>query len=178
MTLAASSWTARHGVHALLLLAPVLAFAGLAVVADVRAWLRRRELRLEPAHVLAAIFSIGAAAVHVAVCPEHYQEHLLYGVFFTIAASAQLGWAALLLASGRRWLLEVGALANTAMLALWLVSRTTGLPFGPGAGEVETVGRFDIIATSCEVGLIACCLYALFRAPGLNATRQAGYGRS
>jgi hypothetical protein len=163
MTVDASAWLTRHGVHALVLVGPVAAFAVVALVADGRAWLRKRGIHREPTLVLAATLSAGAAAVHVAVCPEHFHEALIYGTFMAAAASAQLGWAFLVMVAGRRWLVVAGLGGNLAMTALWLLTRTVGVPLGPGAGEVETIGALDLVATTCELGVIACCAWVLLR---------------
>src|SRR5215470_13394658 len=41
-----------------------------------------------------AALSVGAAAIHFAVTFAHFNEYLLYGVFFLIIAWAQMIWAA------------------------------------------------------------------------------------
>jgi hypothetical protein len=167
MSTTSASWVSVHGVHLLTILGPAVAMAMLALGADARAWLRRHERPVPCGALLAAAaLSCTAAAVHVIVCPEHYREHTLYGVFFTVAAASQLGWAAWLLVSkGRRWLVGLGLAGNVAMVALWAVSRTVGLPLGPEAGSVESIGKLDIIATTAEVGLVAVCVWMLVRRP-------------
>ncbi|MER7071065.1 hypothetical protein [Terrabacter sp. NPDC000476] len=51
---------------------------------------------------------------------------------------------------GRRVLVAV-VLLGAGPLLVWLVSRTVGLPFGPGAGEVEAVGQADLAAVALEL---------------------------
>ncbi|GAA5023533.1 hypothetical protein GCM10023258_14940 [Terrabacter aeriphilus] len=55
-------------------------------------------------------------------------------------------------------LLIAAVLLGVGPLLVWLVSRTVGLPFGPGAGEVEAVGQADLAAVALE--LVTVCLAA------------------
>jgi hypothetical protein len=164
---AGGDWWSRHGAHTLILAVPALLMAGLAVSADIRAHLRRRadsgraRRQLQLPVLLAGLFSLGAAAVHGAVCPQHFQEAAVYGVFFLVAAGCQAGWAVLAWTRPRRWLMYAGAVGNTAIILLWAVTRTNGVPLGPGRGETEAIGALDVIATTCEVGIVLCALFAL-----------------
>src|SRR3954467_13570411 len=117
MVIASSAWS-QHGTHALLLAGPVLILAVVAVGADVRAWLRTTGRRPGIAVSLAAALSLGAAVIHLAVCPEHFEEATLYGVFFLGSAVAQVGWPMLVIARPRRWLFVVGLADNLAVVAL------------------------------------------------------------
>src|SRR5437762_1163923 len=57
---------------------------------------------------LATGASLSAGLVHVAVCPQHFREATVFGVFFLVAALLQVGWAAAtargLVAPSTRWL--------------------------------------------------------------------------
>jgi hypothetical protein len=99
---------------------------------------------------LVAGASIGAAGVHGLVMPEHFNEATLYGAFFAIAATLQLGYAALLLRRPSGVLLATGLAGNLAMLCLWLLTRTVAIPFGPAAGSTEPFGVLDVLASSSE----------------------------
>jgi hypothetical protein len=178
MTLEATGWWVRHGAHVVVIAVPVLFMGGIAVWADIRAHLARRtdrrRPRPNPGHALrlAALFSVGAALVHGAVCPEHFQEATIYGVFFLVAATCQAGWAAMVMTQPRRWLLYAGAVGNAAITALWAVTRLDGVPLGPGRGETESIGRLDIIATGCELGIVICAMLALRQLSRVVASRR------
>jgi hypothetical protein len=169
ISLADAGWWSRHSAHTLVLVIPAVVIGVTALVSDLRPWLARhraaagRRTQRTPAIVLTAAFSLGAAAVHLVVCPEHFKEATIYGLFFAIAASCQAGWAVLALWRPRRWLLAAALVGNSAIVGLWAITRTVGVPLGPGAGETETVGALDIIATACEIGLIVCAVWALTR---------------
>ena len=120
----------------------------------------------------AAAISATAALIHAAEAPEHFAEWWGYGAFFVGAAVAQAGFAILLLRTPRRgaalamrarrhwpsprWLLTAGIIGNAAIVALYGVTRTIGIPLvGPDAGEVEQATRSGLLATALELVLMA-----------------------
>lgn len=102
-----------------------------------------------------AVASAGAAAIHFAVIDQHFAEYWLFGVFFVVVAVAQLGWVVAVVSNPTRMVYVVGALGNALIAVTWVVSRTTGLPFGPEAGEPEPVGIADVVSTAFEVAVVA-----------------------
>ena len=113
----------------------------------------------------AAALSAFAGFIHVLAAPDHFEEWWGYGMFFLTAAAAQVLYALLLLAyEPNRDLLWAGVVGNLAILGLYVVTRTVGIPFfGPEAGQVEAVGALDAISKITELALIAC-LVVLLRA--------------
>ena len=109
--------------------------------------------------LVAVVSSTAAAGVHAAAGPGHFAEGPLVGGFFVVAALAQLAWAVLVLrrglAPGLSW---AGVVGNLAVVALWVVTRTVGLPVGPV--EVEPVGAWDVAATVWELAVVAGCAAA------------------
>jgi hypothetical protein len=98
-----------------------------------------------------AILSLGAAAIHFAVAPEHFQEWWAFGVFFVAIGWFEAVWAmayALTQTRGLAWLAIIACLAT---VAIWAASRTVGLPFGPDPGEAEAIGLPDIAAGVFEL---------------------------
>lgn len=110
----------------------------------------------------AAALSFSAALIHFSVAPAHFREYWGFGVFFVVVAALQLGWAELARRYGpdARPLL-VGLVGNLAVAALWLASRTVGLPVGPEAGQAEGLGLHDVLATLDELGIAALCALLL-----------------
>jgi hypothetical protein len=118
----------------------------------------------EPRGVLrfaVAVASAGAATVHFAVIGQHAAEDWLFGVFFVAVALAQLGWVVAVVSNPTRTVYVVGALGNALIAVTWAISRTTGLPFGPGAGEREPVGIADLVSTALELGVVVGTLLLL-----------------
>ncbi len=96
----------------------------------------------------------GAALIHVWAMPEHFGEWWGYGTFFLFVAVAQ-GAYGLALLRPTRWLFLPGIFGNLAIVVLYVVTRTIGIPFfGPHSGEVENVGGLDLSATVAELALI------------------------
>ena len=109
---------------------------------------------------LAGAACLVAAGVHGALAPTHFTEWWGYGVFFLVAATCQtlLGLALALRAfeaptdRTMRRLYAAGAVGNALLLAMYVVSRTVGVPFfGPDAGAVEGIDPLDIVATAAEI---------------------------
>jgi hypothetical protein len=110
-----------------------------------------------------ASLSAGAAAIHFAVIFEHFAQYALYGVFFLVISWAQLIWAAVVLwRPSRRWL-WLGLAGNALVIAVYVASRTTGLPIGPDVGSPEPVGGLDMVCATLELALIAGCAALLWR---------------
>jgi hypothetical protein len=124
--------------------------------------------------------SLISAAIHLWVLPAHLQAWWAYGVFFAIAAAAQVLTAAIALWRPLTWPLVAGVVANAGIIVVWVISRTSGLPLGPpvldmtagladptrggygehAVGNPESVGLLDTAATVSEL-LTVCALLAL-----------------
>ena len=132
------------------------------VLADTDVRTRPATLRPYLLGALAAL-SVGAAAIHFAVTFDHFAEYTLYGVFFLVLSWAQLIWPAVLVwRPSRPWLLA-GIGGNAIVLAVYVASRTAGLPFGPDLRHPEAVGALDVMSCVLEAGLIAGCAALLWR---------------
>ncbi len=183
-----------HLLHAVPLLVPVVAVAAVLLPdllrRGLRAVLRRPTARPPAPALLAAAGSLVACGVHLVVLPEHLEEAPLYGVFFALLAAGQAVYAWCLVLGPPRPLLDAGVVGNASVVALWLVTRTAGLPFGPFAGQVEPVGALDLTAVAAELVVLAACGALLLGAggdalqtttnsplePQLHHPVQAGYG--
>lgn len=108
------------------------------------------------------ISSLAAAGVHAAVAPPHLRESALVGAFFVVCTITQLGWAALARRRSPPWVLWSGIVGNLAVLALWLVSRTVGVP---GLGGPEPLGPWDLTCALWEVVVVLGCLRLLRERP-------------
>ena len=117
----------------------------------------------------AAALSLLAGLIHLWVTPEHFEEWWGYGVFFVVAGAAQILYVPIVLLLPTRIVLLLGIAGDLAIVALYLLTRTVGIPmFGPEAGEVEGFGFVDVCATASEVGIAVALGAALLR----NATPE------
>ncbi|HWW52640.1 MAG TPA: hypothetical protein VNY84_02635, partial [Acidimicrobiales bacterium] len=98
-----------------------------------------------------ALASLGASVIHAAVCPAHFREATAFGVFFVVASALQAAWALLVLRRAGRTLLMVGFVGNIAVVGLWAVSRTVGIPVGPDVWHPEAITGADSLATTLEL---------------------------
>jgi hypothetical protein len=80
-------------------------------------------------------------------------------VLFVLLAIAQTGWAAAVYASPSGTLLAGGAVVNAGVIAVWIVSRTVGIP----GAEREPIGLADLGATAAEIAICTGCVLALLR---------------
>ena len=123
----------------------------------------------EPTLYAAAALSLLAGLIHLWVTPEHFEEWRGYGAFFLVAAAAQILYVPIVLLWPTRIILLGGIMGNLAIVGLYLLTRTVGIPFfGPEAGEVEGFGFVDVCATASEVGIAVALGAALLR----NATPE------
>ena len=127
-----------------------------------------------PAARTAGILSLLAALAHVVATPGHLQVWWGYGVLFALAALLEAGVGMLVFSlPPRRRLVPLylaGAGLHLGTIAVWAVSRTVGVPFGPEAGEVEPAGWLDgasklLEAASAGLMLLAAWHVRRARAP-------------
>lgn len=130
----------------------------------------RQLTRLAPAGLLAV-----AGGLHLAALPGHLSESAVAGAFFAITAAAQLLGAVLVATrpSSRKYGAVVAG--NVAVLTLWLLSRTTGLPIGGELGVSEPLGLLDGFAATAELLVVVAALTAMVRSSAPSVRRPGGW---
>ena len=115
--------------------------------------------------IVAALLMFASSVIHAAVTAGHFAEYWLFGVLFAVVSIAQAMWTAQVYARPLdARLLVAGAVGNAALIVVWAISRTTGLPFGPHPGDPEPVGPADTMAVVDEllvvlvVGAMLACM--------------------
>jgi predicted branched-subunit amino acid permease len=112
---------------------------------------------------LAAVLSGAAAAVHLSVARLHFDEYWLFGAGFVVSGVLQLAWAvAIWKRHDDRRLLTAGFVLQLGIAAVWVVSRTVGLPYGPSAGDPESIGPLDAQCTFDELLIVVIGAMALW----------------
>jgi len=104
-----------------------------------------------------AALSIVAGAIHAVVAPPHFAEAWTFGAFFAILAAFQLGWAVWIYVRPSALGFRAGAAVSLAAIGVWIVSRTTGMPFGPDPWQTESIGPLDVAATAGEALIAVLC---------------------
>jgi hypothetical protein len=93
-----------------------------------------------PARAAAALTGV-AGLVHLVVAPEHFDEWAPAGVFFVVVAAGQLWLGRALWRGLQARLVPAATLLTSGLVALYVVSRTVGLPFhGDGAAGAAGLG--------------------------------------
>ncbi len=103
---------------------------------------------------IVAWLSLAAGVIHAVAMIDHFSHWWLYGLFFMVLTYGQVLWGAGLLrkpATDRN--LRFAAYANLAIVAVWIYSRSIGVPIGPEAGSPEPVGVMDVAAALDEIAL-------------------------
>lgn len=121
-----------------------------------------------PARVVLAVLSLCAGVVHLVMIPQHAQQGALEGWAFAIMGWLQVLAAIALIARPSRRLLEAVIVVNLAIIAIWVWSRTSGLPVGAHAGEPEEARTVDQLTTAFEALLVVGSGALLWR-PQLGA---------
>ncbi len=94
---------------------------------------------------------VGAAVIHAAVAPAHAVEWPAAAAFFAVLAGIETLAAMVVVHRPSRSAWWAAAMVSAAPLAIWLWSRTVGLPLGPEAGTVEPVGLADTATVILEL---------------------------
>jgi hypothetical protein len=137
-----------------------------------RAIPKARSLTVAQQLVLtAALLEVGAAIIHAAEIAPHLEQYWLFGTFFAVTAVLQAAWAALIYRDPlNRRLLVAGAVGNAALVAVWAISRTVGVPVGPGSWTPEAVGVLDVL---CKLDELGCVVLVAMVLGAVRETRRA-----
>jgi hypothetical protein len=127
----------------------------------------RADSALEATAVVAALLTLVSSVIHAVQITGHLEQYWLFGVLFAVAACLQALWAAFIWREPlHRRALLAGALLNGALIVVWAVSRTSGLPIGPDAWQPEAVGVADVISKLDELGAVILVAVVLRRLRG------------
>ena len=124
-----------------------------------------------------AALSVGSAAIHFAVIPDHLEEWWAFGLAFALLGWFQAVWPIVYLDRPTRRLAWIAIVVNLATVVVWAWSRTAGLPVGPEPGMPEAVGAADLIATAFELALVVGLLGTQSMAIPESSDRTRSSGR-
>jgi hypothetical protein len=122
--------------------------------------------------VLVAALAFVGALIHVGAAVDHWQEYHLYTLVFSCLAALQICWAVLILRGASPRVLALGCVMQLAIVGLWAVSRTVGVPLAPTAWSPEGIGVADLAETIGELTTVLAVLSVLL-AERSNAARLA-----
>ena len=119
-----------------------------------------------------AFLLVASAGVHLAVTPAHLREFAAFGVFFVVAGLSQLAAALWCVRRASMAAVWFAAGLSAAIVLVWLMSRTIGLPIGPEAGTAEPVGLADVVSTIYEVAAVVISIAVARRLQPGDAPRM------
>lgn len=117
--------------------------------------------------LLIAAVAVTGALIHIGAAVDHFAEFPPYTVVFLILAGVQIGWAAMIVRRPSDRVLQFGCVFNLSIIALWIASRTVGVPIAPQPWVPEAVGVADLIETASEIVVVLALL---------SLTMSAGHG--
>jgi hypothetical protein len=127
--------------------------------------------------VLAAAVAFIGALIHVGAAVDHFDEYPLYTLVFCLLAAGQAIWAAMLVSRPSRAAMLLGCAFQLGIVALWALSRTTGVPLAPRAWVPEGIGVADLVETVGEiasvVGVLCVALSPRSKLAGAATRRMA-----
>jgi signal transduction histidine kinase/ActR/RegA family two-component response regulator len=128
-------------------------------VAGGATWSGRRR-----AEKFVGVCAIVAGSVHGLITQDQFQHWLGYGLFFQAAAIYLIGCGLALVTDAvdprftpgditriRRLVYGFGLAGSVSILALYVLTRTAGIPAGPLSGAVASIHPFDLSALTAEV---------------------------
>jgi hypothetical protein len=123
-----------------------------------------------PALRVVATLAVAAGIIHAVAMVDHVDHHWLYGAFFLVVTYGQVLWGIWIYRHApTRPTLVAGAAANLAVVAVWLLSLTVGVPLGPDAWQAERSGAMDIMATLDELVIVGLVVAIVAPASRLGA---------
>lgn len=123
---------------------------------------RRTRSPTEELALVAAVLVFASSFIHSNMIADHFEEYWESGVFFAAITCLQAVWTVLIFGKpGNRRILAAGAAGTAAIVVVWLISRTVGVPFGPEPWVPEPVGAADVISTLDELIALGLLLATL-----------------
>src|ERR1700730_15645748 len=101
--------------------------------------------------VLVAAVAFVDGLIHVGAGVDHFAEFPPYTFVFASLAIVQSVWALLLLRGPSPAVLLLGCLFTCGVIAVWIASRTVGVPIAPRPWVPEAVGIADLVETLGEL---------------------------
>jgi hypothetical protein len=102
----------------------------------------------------AAAALLGAALIHISQARPHFQEWFAAGITFLVVTVLELTLAISVILLPSKRVLAATMWTSTATVALWALSRTIGLPFGPEPYTPEAIGKPDLTSAVLEIGTV------------------------
>jgi hypothetical protein len=124
--------------------------------------------------ILLVVLAASAGSIHLAMVPAHWAESPAEGLGFALVGWAQLALAAALFLRPVAFVLRIGMVATYAFLAIWVVSRIWGLPFGDHAWHPHDPSFVDLTCVGLELAFVTLAAAVLCRPQLAQAGSRIG----
>ena len=115
---------------------------------------RARGVRLTPGSSVLAALSLSVALAHLGGVTQHLDVWWGYGAFFLATGLGQAAMSVAVLWRPAPWVAAVGIAGNLAIVGMYVLTRTLGIPLGPHAGRAEDAETLDMVTTAGELALV------------------------
>jgi hypothetical protein len=119
-----------------------------------------------------AVLSVAAAVIHFAAAADYFQGYWLFSLSMLVIAWLQAAWAAVAVIRPSRGLLRAGGWLNGVVLALYLITQTTGDGIGTAPHAAGLSGFAAGLSAALEAVLMIGCGWLLTARPGQRVRRQ------
>jgi hypothetical protein len=113
--------------------------------------------------------------IHIGAAVDHFDEFPLYTLVFSVLATVQIAWAAMILRRPSARVLLLGCAFETGVIALWIASRTVGVPIAPRAWVPEQIGVADLVETVGEIVTVIAAASVMLSSRAPLARRVTGH---
>jgi hypothetical protein len=120
----------------------------------------------------AGVAAVGAGLIHIEASLDH-RDLVVVATGFAVMAISQWLVAAAILVRASRTALTLGGALHLGILFVWILSRTVGLPFIPGAESSAEFGVADVVANILSVVVVAAAVISI-----VVRSRSASYSLS
>jgi hypothetical protein len=114
--------------------------------------------RWSAAALTAAVLSLAAGWIHFVYIASHWRDWWAYGAFFLATGLFQALFAPAMLKWPNMWTALAGVAGNLAIIGMYIMSRTHGIPAGPHKGLIEKATAIDLACTAGEIVLVGILL--------------------
>jgi len=125
---------------------------------------------------IAGVASLGAGAIHAAAIGIH-SEHRSAVLAFAAVATLQLAWGALALIRGGPIVSALGVVINTAVVAGWVMAKSSGIPGVNGLDSPEPIQTADGLAAALALGTVLVAGSAFLASRSAHGSTASGLRR-
>jgi hypothetical protein len=119
-----------------------------------------------------ATFAAAGGLIHIEASIDH-RDLTVVAIGFAAMALSQLALAGVVLVRPSPTVLSWMGALHAGIALVWIMSRTIGLPFIPGAEQAAQVGVADVVANTFSIAVVGATVIALtldrsYQAPPLS----------